>query len=489
MDRFAAFNGEGKNAELIAVVKKECDTCRLVEPVLAELQNSGAKITIYTQDDPTFPASLRGVIDDTELEKSFHLDIETVPTLIKMESGAETGRVFGWHREQWKNLLGVDELFEELPVMRPGCGSLSVQPGMPEILRTRFGDTGIEARKIEVDFFADPIEACYDRGWTDGLPVVPPTPERILRMLEGTSRPRDQIIGRIPPNLSECTIEKVAIAAVMAGCKPEYMPAVIGAIETALEPNFTWHGIICSTCSTSPLIIVNGPIAKRIGMNSGLNVLGQGNRANATIGRALNLLSRNFGGAKPGEIDRSALGAPSKYTFCFAEDESNEEWEPLSVSRGIERGKSAVTLFQGEGIQLIIDQKSRTAEQLAKSMAMSLCAVGHPKMCQWCNAVLVISPEHYAVYKRDGWNRQMIHDALVRHCRRPGNDLLEFTHGVGEGVLPKFKDQMVDKFNPEGLLLVRAGGPAGLYSAILAGWPTGRDKDDTYPITREIADF
>ena len=177
---------------------------------------------------------------------------------------------------------------------------------------------GIASRRIEFGEYDDPAEICFERGWTDGLPVTPPTDERILRMLKGTTRQPSEVVGRIPPYLAECTVEKVAINAVMAGCKPEYMPVLLAALEAALDPLFTLHGVLATTYFSAPVIIVNGPIAKRIGMNSGINALGQGNRANATIGRALNLIVRNVGGGRPGEADRATLGAPSKYTLCFA---------------------------------------------------------------------------------------------------------------------------------------------------------------------------
>ena len=205
------------------------------------------------------------------------------------------------------------------------------------------GGTVLAARKIEFDDNADAAEVCFERGWSDGLPVTPPTDARVLRMLKGTSRKADEVIGKIPPYLAPCTIEKVAINAVMAGCKPEYMPVLLAVLEAALEPLFTLHGVLATTYFSAPVIIVNGPIVKQIGMNSGINALGQGNRANMTIGRALNLIVRNVGGGKPGEADRATLGSPSKIGLCFAEDESDAAWEPLSVARGFKRGVSTVT--------------------------------------------------------------------------------------------------------------------------------------------------
>ncbi len=281
-------------------------------------------------------------------------------------------------------------------------------------------------------------------------------------MLGGTERKPDEIVGSIPPNLSPCTVEKVAINAVMAGCKPEYMPVVLGVLEAALDPLFTMHGLLCTTHFSGPLVIINGPVAKSIGMNSGVNALGQGNRANATIGRALQLIVRNVGGGIPGAIDRATLGNPGKYTFCFAEDESDPAWEPLAQRRGIAAGKNAVTLFHGEGVHGFIDQKSRTPEELVRSLAMGLFGVGHPKLVRAGNAVLVLSPEHYRIFKDGGWSRRQIEDALYEALKRPGKDLAWGAQNVAEGISPKHAGELMDKFDPppDGVLIVRAGGPA-----------------------------
>ena len=471
---------------LVVVVKRDCPTCQLVEPVLERLADRTDGLVVASQDDPAFPPGVSGVVDDRELERSFRLGIETVPTLVRFEDGEETGRVLGWNRDEWRALTGIADLGAELSAFQPGCGSRSVEPGAAERLRARFGETGLRARRVELAPHTDDAEACFERGWTDGLPVIPPTPERILRMLSGTPRAPEDIVGDVPPDYAACTVEKAAINAVLAGCKPEYMPVLLAALEAALDPDFTLHGILCSTCFTGPLVIVNGPIARRIGMNSGLNVLGQGNRANATIGRALNLIVRNVGGGRPGEIDRSTFGAPSKYTFCFAEDESDEEWEPLSVSRGIPRGTSAVTLFQGEGVQGIMDQASRTPEELTRSLAASLLAVCHPKICEWAHAVLLLSPEHYAIYREAGWGRARITDALLEATTRPLDEVARGAGGLAEGVPASETRRLVPKFPPGGLLLARAGGAAGLYSAILAGWPGGRAWQHSHPVTKEI---
>jgi len=361
-------------------------------------------------------------------------------------------------------------------------------PGVAERLEAKHRGGTLVSRKIEYGQDADPVEICYERGWTDGLPVTPPTDERILAMLKGAQRRADEVVGKIPPYLGACTVEKVAINAVLAGCRPEYMPVVLAALEAALEPVFTLHGVLATTYFSSPIVIVNGPIARRIGMNCGLNALGQGNRANATIGRALNLIVQNVGGGRPGEADRSTLGAPSKFTLCFAEDESDPEWEPLSVARGFRRGVSTVTLFQGHGPEAWVDQKSRTPEGLTRSAALSLVKIGHPHLVQSARAVLVLSPEHYAIYREAGWDRKKIERALYEATIRPGREIVEGQNGVGEGVPASRAEEMVPKFHEDGLMVVRAGGPAGLFSAILPGWLAGRNREELQPVTKVIRD-
>lgn len=357
---------------------------------------------------------------------------------------------------------------------------------MAERLEAKHRGTGIVSRKIDYPDTQDPMEVCFERGWSDGLPVTPPTDERVLKMLAGTRRAPGEVVGLIPPYLAECTVEKVAINAVLAGCKPEYMPVLLASLEAALEPVFTLHGVLATTYFSSPVIIVNGPVATAIGMNSGINALGQGNRANATIGRALNLVVRNVGGGRPGEADRATLGAPSKFTLCFAEDESDPEWEPLSVSRGFARGVSTVTLFQGHGVEAVVDQKTRTPEGLSRSLGLALTKIGHPRLIQSARAVLVLSPEHYRIYKEAGWGRREVERALHEASTRPGSEILAGLDGIGEGVPQAQAGARLPKFHEDGLMVVRAGGAAGLFSAILPGWLAGRNRLELQPVTREV---
>jgi hypothetical protein len=294
-------------SSFIVVVKRECPTCLLVVPVIKQLLQAGKQIEIYCQDDQAFHDDVEPIHHDVDLEHSFRYEIECVPTLIRKEHDDETERVFGWNREEWERLTGIEPLGEDLPESQPGCGSKSVEPGVIEQLQARFGAVPIASRKVEISPWDDPVELAYTRGWTDGLPIVPPTDDRILRMLGGTERQPDEVVGIMPPNMQECTIEKIAINAVMAGAKPEYLRVILAVVEAALKPEFTLHGVLCTLSFSGPVILVNGPVTKAIGMNWGGNCLGQGNRANGTIGRTLQLIVRNVGGGIPGEIDRDVF--------------------------------------------------------------------------------------------------------------------------------------------------------------------------------------
>jgi hypothetical protein len=260
---------------LIVVAKRDCPTCVLVEPLLSTLANRSGGLQLIVQDDPRYGAGVAGAALDESLHLSWQLNVEIVPTLIRMNDGVEAERTYGWDRAQWQRISGDADLGAHLPALRPGCGSKTLDPGMPEKLALLFGASKIKSRRIDIGADEDLIEACYERGWSDGLPVVPPTPERLLRMLQGTSRAPDEVIGLIPPDLAPCTVEKVALNAVLAGCKPEYLPIVLAAVEAALIDEFGMHGVLCTTMFVGPVVIVNGPIAKAVGMNSGVNALGQ----------------------------------------------------------------------------------------------------------------------------------------------------------------------------------------------------------------------
>jgi hypothetical protein len=469
---------------IVAFVKRDCPTCLLVAPVLAQLaRHEGLVLTVYSQDDPDFPAEPEAV-DDRALEVSWHHEIEAVPTLIRVGAGGEKERVLGWHRGEWEALTGVSGLGDGLPEQRPGCGSLSVDPEHARDLAVRFGGEQLRARRLELARLEDEIETAFDRGWSDGLPVVPPTEHRVLAMLEGTTRDPQEIVAVVPPDLVACSVEKVAINAVMAGCKPEYLPVVLAAVEAACTDEFNMHGLLATTMDVGPVIVVNGPIARAIGMNSGRNVFGQGNRANATIGRALQLVVRNVGGGRPGEVDRATFGNPGKLSFCFAEDEATSPWTPLSTDLGAEAGTSTVTLFPGEAPRGIVDQLSRDPESLSRSFAANLRTLHHPKLPLAFDCLLAIGPEHARVFAEAGWSKAQLIARLHELLMLPMDEIERGAGGIAEGV-PKMPNVPgLPKFRPDGILVVHCGGDAGLFSMMIGGWLTG--AAGSLPVLREI---
>lgn len=467
---------------LVVVVKRECETCRLVVPVLQQLAGAST-LTVYVQDDPDFPGD-PAAEHDADLAVSWYHEIETVPTLVRVVDGVETDRTVGWLREEWERLTGVPGLGPDLPAFRPGCGSLSVDPDLVDELRVRFGASVLRSRRIEVADLEDEIELMFQRGWTDGLPVVPPTEDRVMRMLEGTTRAPDDIVATVPPDLVEATVEKVAISAVMAGCLPEYLPWVLTAVEAVCNDEFNMHGVLATTMPVAPVIVCSGPGTRAIGMNSGMNALGQGNRATATIGRAVQLLVRNLGGGRPGEVDRATHGMPGKFTFCFAENDLDSPYGTLAESRGATPGVDALTVFAGEGPRVVVDQLSREPESLASSLAANLRVLHHHKLVMAFDAILVMGPEHGRVFRDAGWDRDRILSELHARLQIPGAELIRGAGGIAEGIPESLADRTLPKFTPTGLMLAYAGGGAGLFSAVIGGWANG--TVGSTPVTREV---
>lgn len=297
-----------------------------------------------------------------------------------------------------------------------------------------------QSDQVSIDESIDPIEACYQNGWTDGLPVVPPTPERVERMLSGTKRPPDELIAPLPPKWGKATIERIAINAVMAGCLPEYLPVVIAAVEAMTDERFNLHGVQVTTSHVAPMVIVNGPIRKQLNINDGFNLFGQGWRANATIGRAVRLICTNIGGALPAELDRAAFGHVGKYTCCIAENEAEENpWKPLHVERGYQPEDNTVTVFAAAGPQSINDHGSNTADGILTTISQNMAAAGNSS----CETLLVIGTEHAKTIAHDGFTKSDIR---------------------------KYIAKTTERFSEEDLLLMVAGGPAGRWSMLVQGW-------------------
>jgi len=289
-------------------------------------------------------------------------------------------------------------------------------------------------------------------------------------------------------------VEKVAINSVMAGCKPEYLPVVLTALEAVCTDEFNIHGVMATTMGASPLMVVNGPIRHRLGMNMKLGALGQGNRANATIGRALRLAIRNIGGARPGGTERSTLGNPMKFSMCFAEWEERSPWTPLHVERGFAPEDSVLTVFaMSSGPTLMVDQDSRTGPQLAGSLGLCLETMFHPRAHLFGEALVVIAPEHVDTFVRDGYGKAEIRARMQEVTAKPLRELVRDERS-GAGLDPATAERMgedalnrqVPKFREDtDIHIVVAGAEAGKFSGAFHGWVTG--EIGSMPVSRKIA--
>jgi hypothetical protein len=326
------------------------------------------------------------------------------------------------------------------------------------------------------------IETYFERGWTDGLPVVPPTEKSIAAMLAGGGLRGDEVLGEIAGRNTVVVAEKVAINAVLAGCRPEYFPVVTAAVKALCHPDFAYHGPASSTGGSAIVLIVNGPIARRLGINAGNNLFGQGVRANATIGRAVRLTMMNVMQTQPGFFDRATLGTPGKYSFCFAENEADSPWEPLHVARGFRRDESAVTVYASNSLYQIYNQLAATPEPLLRCFADALSNLGVPNVKGFNQALLVFAGEHTEVLAKSGWSRREIAAFIVEHARRPLADFKRAARLPGD---PTVQDEATPRAlfeRGEDLLIVSAGGRAGSWSACLPGWGTKWTK----PVTMSI---
>jgi hypothetical protein len=325
----------------------------------------------------------------------------------------------------------------------------------------------------EVDEGPDPaalIEAYYEAGWTDGLPVVPPTEASIAAMLAAGGLRGDEAVGEIAGRNAVVTADKLAINAVMAGCRPEYAPVVVAAVRGLCHPDFAYHGPASSTGGSAMVLIVNGPIARRIALNSGNNAFGQGHRPNATIGRAVRLVMMNAMNTRPGLLDRATLGNPGKYSFCFAEHEDGHPWEPLHVARGLGREDSAVTVYASNSLCQVYNQLAAAPEPLLRCMADALGNLGSPNLRGFNESLVVFAGEHAEVLAASGWSRRDVQRFLMQHTRRRVADLKR------AGRLPGAvadADETTWRYvfeAPEDILIAFAGGRAGSWSACLPGW-------------------
>ncbi len=461
-------------AALLLFVSEECPTSamalRRLGPLCRAWQEAGLTATAVFEDPLEVAVRVArrlgwagGIAaEDPPYEASHAYRLVSVPTAVLVDRAKTiAGTVTGWDHAALAALIGqagtllgaglpVPEATE--PLLKPGCSSKAAID--PEL-----------AAAIDAPVGTDDIEEMFERGWTDGLPVVPPTPDRVEAML-GDCDGRVSL-GLVPPDMGEATLERVAACAVLAGCRPAYFPVVVAAAQAALDPAFNLHGQAVTTQPAGQLVVVNGPVREAIGLNSGMGALGPGFRPNLTIGRALRLLVTLTGGGMPGKLDRSTQGQMGKVGFCVAEDEEVSPWEPLHVERGFQPGQSVVTLIGSDAPLSISDHRSRTPEDLAWVLAWAAAS-------QWSTnwwpleepSVFVICPEHAEMFRAAGWAKRQLRQFMFDAVHKPAAELRRgettpFVHAAGPAAqVPKWA-------SPEAIVLIVAGGEAGRYSAVL----------------------
>ncbi len=320
--------------------------------------------------------------------------------------------------------------------------------------------------------------------WTDGFPVVPPTRARVERMLRATRRDPAEVIGLVAPGYGAATVERIAINAVMAGCDPEYLPVLIAAVDAVTDPKFNLQGIQATTNPVAVWLIVNGPIAKQLGMNSGANCLGQGNWANATMGRALRLVLQNIGRAMPGEMDRATHGYPGKYSFCCAENEADSPWEPLHVERGMRADQNAVTVVGAEGI-VNMNTRSKIVDEVVRVFGQSMPRPAGNDYRTCGQPWVVLCPEYADILKGGGLSKAEAKRLLWEASKMPasmmaGIDFEQATHSRRAELGVVTRDTLLPACaSPAELGILVAGGP-GTHSAYVQSF------GNTRSVTREI---
>ena len=370
---------------------------------------------------------------------------------------------------------------KETNIPKDNCGCL-----IDDLIRSddKKDETVCRTRSSDIEVYADPDpeKVSYDfyiKRMSDGLPIIPPTKDRVVKLLNYTDREPDQLLAVLPPRMGMATPEKIAINSVMAGCLPLYMPVVMNCIGSISNQKFNLAGVNATTHPVSICTIMNGPVSKEIGAGAGAGCLGPGNIANASIGRAIRLCLLNIAGAVPGIGDHATMGSPAKYSFAFAENESESPWESLSFDRGFKEGISTTTVMAVEAPHNVNDHRSVNADDLLETIAQTASTAGCNNSHVPGELLLIMSPEHAETILKDGWNKGDIKDYLHENC--VVNSKLADRGGR------KIDERWVEYDNipitrcPEDVVVVIAGG-VGRHSMICHGFGTSSESV-TMPLT------
>jgi peroxiredoxin len=497
----------GKKA-LLVFFETDCPTCQLALPYLNALKRDSLQVIGLSQDDErstrefvsqlkiSYPVEL-----DTGLKISRAYDPQNVPTFYLLdESGQVQQKLVGFDKQGLNDLaaaLGhpaIAPADDGAPAWKPGCSSRHLEPevdggaaeGGAKFLRR----TGDHATRITLRDEEDPFEYCRQK-FGDALPVIPPTVDKVEAMIRASGLAPETVIARVPPFYGEATVEKIAANAVMAGCVPEMMRVLLPLLRAACDERFNLHGVQATTHFAAPLVMINGPVRKELGFWSKQNVFSNVARANSTLGRAFQLILLNIGGGRPDGIDMSALGNPGKFSFCIAENEEENPWEPFHVTRGLRREQSAVSLFAAEPPRGVSEHTAPAGKTVLETISFALATVWSYRTCLMPEAIVILCPEHVKTIHRDGITKEQVRQYLFENTGVPVRYYSKEERAEGTQLAANYKEITVrgekcyQKFrSPEAISIFVAGGTAGKFSAVIGSWSTGPAGSQmvTYPI-------
>jgi peroxiredoxin len=497
----------GKKA-LLAFFETDCPTCQLALPYLNALKNDSVQLLGLSQDDE---AATREFIRQLKIEYPVELDRglqitrafnpQSVPTIYLLDENRQVQRMLVGFDKQGLNELAatlghppIAPADDGAPAWKPGCSSRHLEPEMQDGTQENSAKflrrTAEPATRITLRDEEDPFEYCRQK-FGDALPVVPPTVEKVAAMVKATGLEPETVIARVPPFYGEATVEKIAANAVMAGCVPEMMRVLLPLLRAACDERFNLHGVQATTHFAAPLVMINGPARKELGFWSRQNVFSNVAHANSSLGRAFQLILLNIGGGRPDGIDMSALGNPGKFSFCVAENEEENPWEPFHVTRGFRREQSAVSLFAAEPPRGVSEHTAHQGKMVLETISFALATVWSYRSCLTPEAIVVLCPEHVKTIHRDGFTKEQARQYLFENTGIPVRYYADALRAEGTQLAANYKEITVrgekcyQKFrSPEAISIFVTGGTAGKFSAVIGSWSTGPAGSQmvTYPI-------
>jgi peroxiredoxin len=497
----------GKKA-VVVFFETDCPTCQLALPYLNLLRQDSVQVIGLSQDDERatreFVSQLKisySVELDSGLKISRAYDPHNVPTFYLLdESGQVQQTLVGFDKQGLNDLAAavgqspIAPADDGAPAWKPGCSSRHLEPeidgGAAEGSAKMLRRTGDPASRITLRDDEDPFEYCRKK-FGDALPVVPPTVEKVEVMVRASGLAPETIIARVPPFYGEATVEKIAANAVMAGCAPEMMRVLLPLVRAACDERFNIHGVQATTHFAAPLVMINGPVRKELGFWSKQNVFSNVALANSSLGRAFQLVLLNIGGGRPNGIDMSTLGNPGKFSFCIAENEEENPWEPFHVTRGLKREQSAVSLFAAEPPRGVSEHTAPAGKTVLETISFALATVWSYRVCLMPEAIVILCPEHVKTIHRDGFTKEQARQFLIENTGVPVRHYSKEERAEGTQLAANYKEITVrgekcyQKFrSPESISIFVAGGTAGKFSAVVGSWSTGPAGSQmvTYPI-------